>query len=65
MWWTQRLPDDALKAMLESSLCLGLYELPDPEASVPGRAPWLCLLLLEGSSPVLKAEQGDPWDQIR
>lgn len=29
MWWTLRLPQEALEKMLGSSLCLGLYLAPD------------------------------------
>ena len=39
MWWTQRLPDDTLKTMVESSLCLGLYKLHDPSTTGAGTAP--------------------------
>ncbi|KAF6825255.1 putative GNAT family N-acetyltransferase [Colletotrichum plurivorum] len=37
LWWAKREPEDVLKRMLDNSLCLGVYKLPESTAEIAGR----------------------------
>ncbi|KAF6804374.1 putative GNAT family N-acetyltransferase [Colletotrichum sojae] len=34
LWWAKREPEDVLKRMLDNSLCLGVYKLPESTAEI-------------------------------
>ncbi|KAM0276560.1 hypothetical protein ACHAQH_006611 [Verticillium albo-atrum] len=37
MWWAKALPQDVLRKMVNHSLCIGLYKLPDSTSNIAGR----------------------------
>ncbi|KAI0129748.1 hypothetical protein BJ170DRAFT_286241 [Xylariales sp. AK1849] len=38
MWWGQSLPRDQMKKVLQNSLCLGLYVLPQSSSEIAGHS---------------------------
>ncbi|GKT51027.1 uncharacterized protein ColSpa_11208 [Colletotrichum spaethianum] len=34
LWWTRRVSEDALRRMIDNSLCLGIYKLPASTADI-------------------------------
>ncbi|EFQ35489.1 acetyltransferase [Colletotrichum graminicola M1.001] len=37
MWWTRRVPEAALRRLVDNSLCLGVYKLPAATADIAGK----------------------------
>ncbi|KAK1633259.1 acetyltransferase [Colletotrichum phormii] len=37
LWWTKRVPEVALKRLIDNSLCLGVYKLPQSTADIAGK----------------------------
>ncbi|KAM0331378.1 hypothetical protein ACHAQA_003051 [Verticillium albo-atrum] len=38
MWWAKAFPDDVLRRMVNHSLCIGLYKLPDSTSTIAGKS---------------------------
>lgn len=36
LWWTKRVSEDALRRIVDNSLCLGIYKLPGSTADIAG-----------------------------
>lgn len=36
LWWTKRVPEVALKRLIDNSLCLGVYKLPQSTSDIAG-----------------------------
>ncbi|KAK1995078.1 acetyltransferase [Colletotrichum falcatum] len=39
LWWTTRVPEAALRRLVDNSLCLGIYKLPAATADIAGKTP--------------------------
>ncbi|TEA12340.1 hypothetical protein C8034_v006041 [Colletotrichum sidae] len=37
LWWAKRVPDEVLRTMVDNSLCLGVYKLPQTTADIAGK----------------------------
>ncbi|KAK2041736.1 acetyltransferase [Colletotrichum somersetense] len=37
LWWTTRVPEAALRRLVDNSLCLGVYKLPAATADIAGK----------------------------